>query len=151
MGFKNSNEIEVKNYCNIDCLVSKTINKLLFLECNDEYKCVGILTNSEMTEQLIKKYLELEIEEDVNNHVCFKIGLIDFNPEDYFGEYIISLTNDLKLWVEPAIRNIKGEEKYVYSEFNVAYIYEDCNYKILNSVCAEYTEIFALNCKESIK
>lgn len=114
--------------CCPDCFAHNLIDILEFVK-TDEFDLPMVTVYGDY--EIIKHILESLIRCDVN--IDLGIELEDYDFSGYVREYVLSLSKEgvcvEKLWHETDTFN-----GYYGSESNVAFVHEDCNSKLLNSI-----------------
>ncbi len=107
---------------------------------NDEYSFISVFAKYEQARRLIRELLRYE------DSVLDGIEIQSEDCSGYQDEYVIEIwTEDGYLYIgcEPAKRN----DKYKTFEGDVAYVFGDCNSKILKS--CNYKRIFEVSIAEN--
>ena len=131
------NKPEVKDFCCLDCFVDKLINDVLDHNDKDFYD-ISIVANGELTEKLFRL---LASTQDENDEFLFDFTWVDFSCE-YDKEYLITITNDLKLCLEQAYYKKENDEGYLYTESDKIFVYQDTDRNVLEKIDADQVTIF---------
>lgn len=129
--YKHKN-VDTIDFCCIDHFIEEIVEELC--DAEEEFVSTSIIANGEFTHDLIKILLS-----DEND---FDMYIVNFDAEDYCGEYIVTITNDFKLFCEPMYRDNKYGEGYLTAESDYVYLLEDSNFKILDSITSDKIIIF---------
>jgi len=131
------NKPEVKDFCCLDCFVDKLINDVLDHNDKDFYD-ISIVANGELTEKLFRLLASIQ---DENDEFLFDFTWVDFSCE-YDKEYLITITNDLKLCLEQAYYKKENDEGYLYTESDKIFVYQDTDRNVLEKIDADQVTIF---------
>ena len=132
-----SKEPEIKDYCCINCFVDKLLNDVLDYSDKDYYS-IGIIANGELTEKLFRLLASIQ---DENDEFLFDFTWVDFSCE-YDKEYLITITNDLKLCLEQAYYKKENDEGYLGIECDKAFIEGSVDRNVLDNLNADQVTIF---------
>ena len=112
--------LHFENYEDFACAVSDTYDRV---KSDDEYNSVDIVAKYEDVKEIIRELVG----------IGYGIAFIDKfgNPEwdGYDDAFVISLLDD-EIWCEP----VKRDDKYIFIEADVVYIFDDCNSKIIPKI-----------------
>jgi len=136
---------EVKDFYCIHEFTEEIVTELLEHEYDDFYT-TNIVANGELTKALIKLLLSIESED-----VSFDIGSIDFKSiesDDYNKEYLLSISNDMEIWCEPAWQDNEYRTGYLDLEAESTYIFEDSDFEVLDSITSDAVTIFGFECED---
>lgn len=115
--------LHFENYEDFACAVSDTYDRV---KSDDEYNSVDIVAKYEDVKEIIRELVG----------IGYGIAFIDKfgNPEwdGYDDSFVISLL-DGDIWCEP----VKRDDKYIFVEADVVYIFDDCNSKIIPKIEAD--------------
>lgn len=140
------NATETKDFCCLDKFSEEVISKLVSLM--DNLGSVSIVADGDVIQELVKRILSLEVEFKECGIVEFDLGVISFSPEEYDGynkEYILTLTSDFELWCEPMWRDNEYGTGYIDVESEAVYVYEDCDYQVLEKINSEDVVVFGVD------
>lgn len=102
------------------CAVSDVYDRV---KSDDEYNSVDVVAKYEDAKEIIRELVG----------IGYDIAFIDKfgNPEwdGYDDSFVISLLDD-EIWCEP----VKRDDKYIFIEADVVYIFDDCNSKIIPKI-----------------
>lgn len=98
---------------------------------DSEYFSIDIIADEIISEILVKEFLSTD----------FEIASIDFNNLDYQGDYIVSITSDMRLFCQPAFGR-SGDR--IYSEADITYIHEDVRSDVFGKIDADEIIIFGI-------
>ena len=129
---------EVKDFYCIHEFVEEIVNELL--DNDDDFYTINVIAKGEFTKDLIKLLLSIETED-----VSFDVGSIDFKSiesDDYNKEYLLSISNDMELWCEPAWQHNEYRTGYLDLEAESTYILDDSNFEVLDKVESDMITIF---------
>lgn len=112
--------LHFENYECFACAVSDTYDRV---KSDDEYNSVDVVAKYEDAKEIIRELVG----------IGYDIAFIDKfgNPEwdGYDDSFVISLLDD-EIWCEP----VKRDDKYIFIEADVVYIFDDCNSKIIPKI-----------------
>lgn len=112
--------LHFENYEGFACAVSDTYDRV---KSDDEYNSVDVVAKYEDAKEIIRELVG----------IGYDIAFIDKfgNPEwdGYDDSFVISLLDD-EIWCEP----VKRDDKYIFIEADVVYIFDDCNSKIIPKI-----------------
>ena len=112
--------LHFENYEDFACAVSYTYYRV---KSDDEYNSVDVVAKYEDAKEIIRELVG----------IGYDIAFIDKfgNPEwdGYDDSFVISLLDD-EIWCEP----VKRDDKYIFIEADVVYIFDDCNSKIIPKI-----------------
>lgn len=112
--------LHFENYEDFACAVSDTYDRV---KSDDEYNSVDVVAKYEDAKEIIRELVG----------IGYDIAFIDKfgNPEwdGYDDSFVISLLDD-EIWCEP----VKRDDKYIFIEADVVYIFDDCNSKIIPKI-----------------
>lgn len=115
--------LHFENYEDFACAVSDTYDRV---KSDDEYNSVDVVAKYEDAKEIIRELVG----------IGYDIAFIDKfgNPEwdGYDDSFVISLLDD-DIWCEP----VKRDDKYIFVEADVVYIFDDCNSKIIPKIEAD--------------
>jgi hypothetical protein len=125
MVLKMNLNIEETDICCPFCLSDAIVEKLS--EC-DEYDGVSVYSYADVISELLKILLISEVDGKE-----FTFGMVDFDGQgcDYIGEYILTVSDDKSIWVEPAFRNIDGKQELFDSDSYITFVDKKCDSSIL--------------------
>lgn len=112
--------LHFENYEGFACAVSDTYDRV---KSDDEYNSVDVVAKYEDAKEIIRELVG----------IGYDIAFIDKfgNPEwdGYDDSFVISLLDD-EIWCEP----VKRDDKYIFIEADVVYIFDNCNSKIIPKI-----------------
>lgn len=112
--------LHFENYEDFACAVSDTYDRV---KSDDEYNSVDVVAKYEDAKEIIRELVG----------IGYDIAFIDKfgNPEwdGYDDSFVISLLDD-EIWCEP----VKRDDKYIFIEADVVYIFDNCNSKIIPKI-----------------
>ena len=112
--------LHFENYEDFACAVSDVYYRV---KSDDEYNSVDVVAKYEDAKEIIRELVG----------IGYDIAFIDKfgNPEwdGYDDSFVISLLDD-EIWCEP----VKRDDKYIFIEADVVYIFDDCNSKIIPKI-----------------
>lgn len=112
--------LHFENYEDFACAVSDVYDRV---KSDDEYNSVDVVAKYEDAKEIIRELVG----------IGYDIAFIDKfgNPEwdGYDDSFVISLLDD-EIWCEP----VKRDDKYIFIEADVVYIFDDCNSKIIPKI-----------------
>lgn len=115
--------LHFEDHENFACAVSDAYDKV---KSNDEYNSVDVVAKYEDAKEIVRELIG----------IGYGIAFIDKfgNPEwdGYDDAFVISLLDD-EIWCEP----VKRDDKYIFVEADVVYIFDDCNSKIIPKIEAD--------------
>lgn len=126
---------DVKDYCCIHHFVEKIIGELF--DTDKDFLSTTIVAKGDLAQDLIRLLLSTTMEDD--DDFVFHMEMVDFNSIEYGKEYYISINTDHEVWCEPAWHENGG---YYLDESDRAYVYEGCDFKVLEKVSADKVTIF---------
>ena len=130
--------VEVEDYCCIRHFLESVIEEVF--DTDDEFSSTTIVANGELAQDLIRLLLTTTMEND--DDFVFDMGIINFNSIEYDKEYYISINTDHEILCSPAYQDDEYGTGYLTDEADFTYIYEDCDYKILDKVESDNVTIF---------
>ena len=125
-------EIDHIDYCCIYHFIEAIVAELC--DTDEEYASTSIIANDEFTHDLVKVLL--------SDDVDFDMDVINFDSEDYCGKYIVTITNDFKLFCEPMYRDNKYGKGYLTAESEHVYVMEDVNDEVLDHINSNDIVVF---------
>ena len=112
--------LHFEDYEDFACAVSDVYDRV---KSDDEYNSVDVIAKYEDAKEIIRELVG----------IGYDIAFIDKfgNPEwdGYDDSFVISLLDD-EIWCEP----VKRDDKYIFIEADVVYIFDDCNSKIIPKI-----------------
>lgn len=112
--------LHFENYEDFACAVSDVYDRV---KSDDEYNSVDVVAKYEDAKEIIRELVG----------IGYDIAFIDKfgNPEwdGYDDSFVISLLDD-EIWCKP----VKRDDKYIFIEADVVYIFDDCNSKIIPKI-----------------
>lgn len=112
--------LHFENYEDFACAVSDVYDRV---KSDDEYNSVDVVAKYEDAKEIIRELVG----------IGYDIAFIDKfgNPEwdGYDDSFVISLLDD-EIWCEP----VKRDDKYIFIEADVVYIFDNCNSKIIPKI-----------------
>lgn len=122
--FKTSEAVQEAEFC---CGFSLVTDLLETLEHTREYESLELYANADLITEITRILLNTTV-----NDEPFTFGMFNIDGEgnDYFGEYVLTINDDLQLWCEPAFRD--GE--LFNSDAFIAFVDGNCNSKILQNL-----------------
>ena len=112
--------LHFEDYEDFACAVSDVYDRV---KSDDEYNSVDVVAKYEDAKEIIRELVG----------IGYDIAFIDKfgNPEwdGYDDSFVISLLDD-EIWCEP----VKRDDKYIFIEADVVYIFDDCNSKIIPKI-----------------
>jgi len=141
----NFDKVQEADFCCIRSFLNDALST--FFTLND-YKdaTVAIVAEGYLIEDLFKLLCSVKFGDGEE----FQLSYVDFDNFDYDGEYLLTISYDYELCLEK-LRTDNGA--YLYTEAELIYIHEDCNYKVIERL-TEYDDnhilIFGLDgdCEE---
>ena len=130
-------KVKVKDYCCIRHFLESIIEELF--DMDDKY-ATTIVAKGDLAQDLIRLLLSMTMEDD--DDFVFNMGIINFNSIDYDKEYYVSFTTNHEVLCCPAYRDDEYGKGYLKDEVDFTYIYEDCDYKILDNIGSDKITIF---------
>jgi len=125
---KSYEKIQDTEFCCPMCLTEELLDSYLHLR---EFECIDLIANADVITEVLRVLLNSELDGEE-----FTLGMVNIDGvyADYLGEYIMSINEDKKIWIEPAWREIKGEMQLFDTEAYITYIHGDCDSKILQKL-----------------
>ena len=111
---------DFKDYEDFACAVSDVYDKV---KSNDEYNSVDVVAKYEDAKEIIRELIR------IGYGIAFIQGFGDSEWDGYDDAFVVSLLDD-EIWCEPVKRN----DKYIFVEADVVYIFDDCNSKIIPKI-----------------
>ena len=112
--------LHFENYEDFACAVSDVYDRV---KSDDEYNSVDVVAKYEDAKEIIRELVG----------IGYDIAFIDkFGKPEWDGyddSFVISLLDD-EIWCEP----VKRDDKYIFIEADVVYIFDDCNSKIIPKI-----------------
>lgn len=92
-----------------------------------EYETIDIIANVDVITNVLRSLIIANKE--------FSFGMVDIDGGgfDYTGEYVLSIDDEYKIWVEPVWR----EGKLINTGAYLTYLHGDCNYRIIKKLDEE--------------
>lgn len=98
--------------------------------CIGGFKNIGVVCQFEYAASLIEELIRM-------GHSVFDVELRNPEMDGYTYEYVVSLNGD-GIWAEPLYKPDKdGNMRYLEFEADIAYVHQDCNSKVLDSIFAD--------------
>lgn len=113
-----NNTVQFDDFTDAACVFSDTYDEL-----ENDYKSIGIVAKYDEAKEIIKELLCL-------GHDIKSIEIHDCEYEDYFDEYVVTITND-GIYCE----KFKCENGYFCEESDVTYVSNECN-----SICFKHID-----------
>lgn len=120
----NFNKVQDADFCCKFCFLNNVMSEFEQLE-SDDYASVVVIANEDLAHDLFRELSEVRCE---CGDRIFGYGFVNFDNYEYEGEYIISISSDFTLSIEPMVTDT-GD--YLYSEGEIIFIHEDCDYKVI--------------------
>ena len=120
--FKDEERLQIADFFNNDCLVADILNSIKQLRVEE---VLEIYAKPELVEYILKSIIRCDTSD------TFKIGTIDFSGSvydfDYRHPYCISINYLNEIWIDPAYRFSKKNNKFeiLDSEATLAYVYQE--------------------------
>ena len=130
--------VEVEDYCCIRHFLDSVIEEVF--DTDDEYSSTTIVAHGELAQDLIRLLLTVTMEDD--DDFVFDMGIVNFNSIEYDKEYYISITTDHEIFCCSAYQDDEYGKGYLIDGADHTYIFEDCNYKILDKIESDDITIF---------
>lgn len=115
--------LHFEGYEDFTCAVSNAYDRV---KSDNEYNSVDVVAKYEDAKEIIRELIEMR----------YGIAFIDKfgDPEwdGYDDAFVISLLDD-EIWCEP----VRRDDKYIFVEADVVYIFDDCNSKIIPKIEAD--------------
>ena len=118
----NFDKVQDEDYCCKFCFLNDVMEKFSELT-PDDFPSIVVVATSNLAHDLFRELSEVRC--DCGERI-FHFGYVEFNNYEYGDEYIISITSDYSLSLEPMVTD-KGT--YLGSEGKIIFIHEDCNYR----------------------
>lgn len=112
--------LHFKDYEDFACAVSDAYDKV---KSNDEYNSVDVVAKYEDAKEIIRELIR------IGYGIAFIDEFGDSEWDGYDDAFAVSLL-DNEIWCEPVKRN----DKYIFVEADVVYIFDDCNSKIIPKI-----------------
>ena len=96
------------------------------VKSNDEYNSVDVIAKYEDAKEIVRKLI------GIGYGITYITELADVEYDGYDDAFVISLLDD-EIWCEP----VKRDDKYIFVEADVVYIFDDCNSKIIPKIEAD--------------
>ena len=96
------------------------------VKSNDEYNSVDVIAKYEDAKEIVRKLI------GIGYGIAYITELADVEYDGYDDAFFISLLDD-EIWCEP----VKRDDKYIFVEADVVYIFDDCNSKIIPKIEAD--------------
>lgn len=96
------------------------------VKSNDEYNSVDVIAKYEDAKEIVRKLI------GIGYGIAYITELADVEYDGYDDAFVISLLDD-EIWCEP----VKRDDKYIFVEADVVYIFDDCNSKIIPKIEAD--------------
>lgn len=121
---KSSEQIQFTEFC---CPVCLTRDILDTLDIIGQYECIDIYCNSELATELMRNLLSVEY-----NGKQFTLGMIELDGVniDYDRDYLLSINDDLSIWIEPAWNG----DVLLDADGEFAFVCGDCDAKIIQKL-----------------
>ena len=124
--------LHFEDYEDFACAVSDAYDRV---KSDDEYNSVDVVAKYEDAKEIIRELVGMR----------YGIAFIDKfgDPEwdGYDDAFVISLLDD-EIWCEP----VRRDDKYIFVEADVVYIFDDCNSKIVPKI--ESNEVYEVGIGE---
>lgn len=112
--------LHFEDYEDFACAVSDTYDRV---KSNDEYNTIDVVAKYEDVKQIIYELIGM------GYGIAFVNELANPEYDGYDDAFVISLLDD-EIWCEP----VKRDDKYIFVEADVVYIFDDCNSKIIQNI-----------------
>lgn len=112
--------LHFEDYEDFACAVSDTYDRV---KSNDEYNTIDVVAKYEDVKQIIYELIGM------GYGIAFVNELANPEYDGYDDAFVISLLDD-EIWCEP----VKRDDKYIFVEADVVYIFDDCNSKIIPNI-----------------
>lgn len=132
---KYSERIQETEFCCEHSLVQELLEAL---GNTRDYESIELLADADLITKVTRILLNIELD-----GIPFTFGMYDIDGEgnDYVGEYILTINDDLTIWCEPAYRN----GKLISSEAFITYFHDDCNPEILEQLIDYKARVMLFN------
>ena len=115
--------LHFEDYEDFACAVSDAYDKV---KSDDEYNSVDVVAKYEDAKEIIRELVGM------GYGIAFINELANPEWDNYDDAFVISLY-DNEIWCEP----VKRDDKYIFVEADVVYIFGDCNSKIIPKIEAD--------------
>lgn len=130
-------DIDTVDYCCMRHFAETVIEELFD---TDEDASTTIVVFGDMLDDLIR--LMMTVQAEGEDEFFFHTGMIDINNVEYDKEYYVTINTNRELWCEPAFHDNEYGTGYILTDDTHVYLYEDCNYSILDKVYSDDVIIF---------
>lgn len=122
--FRNIEKIQEADFCCITSLVEDVLSAFQRIRV---YETIDIIANADVITNVLRSLIIANKE--------FSFGMVDIDGGgfDYTGEYVLSIDDEYKIWVEPVWR----EGKLINTGAYLTYLHGDCNYRIIKKLDEE--------------
>lgn len=115
--------LHFEGYEDFACVMSDVYDRV---KSNDEYNSVDVIAKYEDAKEIVRKLI------GIGYGIAYITELADVEYDGYDDAFVISLLDD-EIWCEP----VKRDDKYIFVEADVVYIFDDCNSKIIPKIEAD--------------
>jgi hypothetical protein len=115
----NFDKVQDADFCCKYCFLNNVMSEFEQLE-PDDFPSIVVVANSDLAHDLFRELSEVRC--DCGERI-FHFGYVEFNNYEYGDEYIISITTDNSLSIEPMVTETGA---YLGSEGKIIFIHEDC-------------------------
>jgi hypothetical protein len=115
--------LHFEDYEDFACVMSDVYDRV---KSNDEYNSVDVIAKYEDAKEIVRKLI------GIGYGIAYITELADVEYDGYDDAFVISLLDD-EIWCEP----VKRDDKYIFVEADVVYIFDDCNSKIIPKIEAD--------------
>ena len=115
--------LHFEGYEDFTCVMSDVYDRV---KSNDEYNSVDVIVKYEDAKEIVRELV------GIGYGIAYITELADVEYDGYDDAFVISLLDD-EIWCEP----VKRDDKYIFVEANVVYIFDDCNSKIIPKIEAD--------------
>ena len=134
----NHDDIGVEDCCCINHFLDSVIEEVF--DTDSDFSSTTIVASGELAQDLIRLLLSTTMEDD--DDFVFHMGMVDFDSIEYDQEYYISINTDHEVWCCPSYQDDEYGKGYLIDGADHTYIFEDCNYKILDKIESDVVTIF---------
>ena len=115
--------LHFEGYEDFTCVMSDVYDRV---KSNDEYNSVDVIVKYKDAKEIVRELV------GIGYGIAYITELADVEYDGYDDAFVISLLDD-EIWCEP----VKRDDKYIFVEANVVYIFDDCNSKIISKIEAD--------------
>lgn len=119
----NFDKVQDADFCCIHSLLDDVLGTYFTLNGYKE-ATIAIVAEGYLIEDLFKLLCSVKFGDGEE----FQLSYVNFDNFDYDGEYLLTISYDYELCLEK-LRTDDGA--YLYTEAELIYIHEDCNYKVI--------------------